>query len=183
MGAALATVAVTVANVWALPGTATIPNDHHVWPTAGIGVEQRRALVGHMPTQVLYGERVVVLGEQDGWTHIAVPDQPSPLDARGYPGWVESWQLRPAAKPRRVVTVTVPRARLSTGREVGFGTQLPVVRTQRSSFLVRTPTGVWARLPATATRPLPRTRADLVRSAKQFLGLRYLWGGLSPWGY
>jgi cell wall-associated NlpC family hydrolase len=30
---------------------------------------------------------------------------------------------------------------------------------------------------------LPHTRADVVRSALQFLGLRYLWGGLSPWGY
>jgi gamma-D-glutamyl-L-lysine dipeptidyl-peptidase len=36
---------------------------------------------------------------------------------------------------------------------------------------------------ASATRGLPRTRADLVRTAKQFVGLRYLWGGLSPWGY
>jgi hypothetical protein len=183
MGAALATVAVTVANVWAVPGTATIPNDHHVWPTAAIGVEQRRALVGHMPTQVLYGERVLVLEERDGWTRIAVPDQPSPLDPRGYPGWVLSSQLRDTAPARRVVTVTVPRTRLSTGREVGFGTQLPVVRERRDAFLVRTPTGVWARLPRAATRPLPTTRTDLVRSAKQFLGLRYLWGGLSPWGY
>jgi cell wall-associated NlpC family hydrolase len=32
-------------------------------------------------------------------------------------------------------------------------------------------------------RELPRTRADLVRTAEQFRGLRYLWGGLSPWGY
>jgi cell wall-associated NlpC family hydrolase len=30
---------------------------------------------------------------------------------------------------------------------------------------------------------LPRTRADLVRTAKLFVGLPYLWGGLSAWGY
>src|SRR5262249_44145686 len=115
MAPALATVAVTVANVWALPGTPSIPNDFHVWPPAAIGVEQRRALVGHMPTQVLYGERVVVLERRGGWTKVAVPDQPSPLDPRGYPGRVESWQLRPAARGGATVTVTVPRARLSTG--------------------------------------------------------------------
>ena len=183
MGVVLATVAVTVANVWAAPGTATIPNDHHVWPTAAIGTEQRRALVGHMPTQVLFGERVLVLERQGAWTRIAVPDQPSPLDARGYPGWVLSWQLRETAGPKRTVTVTVPRARLSNGREVSFGTQLPVVREGKQSLAVRTPTGQTARLAAAAVRPLPRTRADLVRSAKQFLGLRYLWGGLSAWGY
>jgi cell wall-associated NlpC family hydrolase len=38
-------------------------------------------------------------------------------------------------------------------------------------------------LPASATRALPHTRADLVRSAERFLGLQYLWGGLSAWGY
>ena len=46
-----------------------------------------------------------------------------------------------------------------------------------------TPAGTKAKLPAAAAKPLPRTRADLVRSAKQFLGLKYLWGGLSAWGY
>ena len=56
-----ATVAVPVANVWEEPGTATIPNDHRVWPTEQVTYEQRRALVGNMPTQVLYGERVIVL--------------------------------------------------------------------------------------------------------------------------
>jgi cell wall-associated NlpC family hydrolase len=81
------------------------------------------------------------------------------------------------------VIVTVPRARLSNGREVSFGTELPVIKVGTQSFVVRTPTGLAARLPARAARPLPRTRADLVRSAKQFLGLRYLWGGLSAWGY
>jgi cell wall-associated NlpC family hydrolase len=183
MGAVAATVAVTVANVWAAPGAATIPNDHHVWPTAAIGVEQRRALVGHMPTQVLYGERVIVLERRGAWTKIAVPDQPSPLDRRGYPGWILSWQLRPAAAAKRTVTVTVPRAQLSNGRELSFGTQLPVVEGGTQQLFVRTATGAVARLPAAAARPLPLTRADLVRSAKQFLGLRYLWGGLSAWGY
>jgi cell wall-associated NlpC family hydrolase len=180
---ALATVAVPVANVWAEPGTASITDDHRVWPTEAITVEQRRALVGRMPTQVLYGEQVLVLGRNGAWTRIAVPDQPSPLDPRGYPGWVRSWQLRAHTPNARTVTVTSPKARLSTGAVVSFGTQLPVVRENATSFVVRTPTGLAARLPAAAAEPLPRTRADLVRSAKLFLGLRYLWGGLSAWGY
>jgi cell wall-associated NlpC family hydrolase len=182
VGVAIATVAVAVANVWAVPGTATIPNDPHVWPTPAVTVEQRRALVGHMPTQVLYGERVVVLDRQGAWTKVAVPDQPSPLDPRGYPGWVLNWQLRAAVPNANVVTVTAPKARLSTGAEVSFGTQLPLIQRGAQSLTVQTPAGQ-ARLPATAAKPLPRTRADLVRSAKLFLGLPYLWGGLSAWGY
>jgi gamma-D-glutamyl-L-lysine dipeptidyl-peptidase len=159
-----ATVRVPVANVWEAPNAGHLPLQPSVWPTAAVSYRQRLALVGHMPTQVLYGERVLVLARRGGWTKIAVPDQPSPLDARGYPGWVRSWQLGPAFAAPRLVTAR--SARLANGMRVGFATQVPA-----------------GAVPASATRPLPRTRADLVRTAERFLGLHYLWGGLSAWGY
>lgn len=161
---ALATVRVPVANVWEQPGAGHLPLDPHVWPTAAIGYAQRLALVGSMPTQVLYGETVRVLERRGGWTRIEVPDQPSPLGRHGYPGWVLSWQLGGSATGP-TSTVTVRSVRLRNGTEVGFGSRVP-----RGA------------VPATAVRPLPRTRADIVRSAKLFLGLHYLWGGLSSWG-
>ena len=159
-----AAVRVPVANVWEAPNVGHLPLDPHVWPTPAVTYAQRRALVGHMPTQVLYGETVRVLAQRGGWTQIAVPDQPSPLDARGYPGWVRSWQLGPAVAAPLVVTAKT--AKLASGTEVGFATQVPA-----------------GALPVAATRQLPHTRADLVRTARQFLGLHYLWGGLSAWGY
>jgi len=159
-----ATVRVPVANVWEAPNVGHLPLDPHVWPTPQVTYSQRIALVGHMPTQVLYGETVRVLEQKGGWTHVAVPDQPSPLDARGYPGWVRSWQLGPAAGAPLVVTAR--STKLRNGTEIGFASQVSA-----------------GAVPAAATRPLPRTRADLVRTAKQFLGLHYLWGGLSAWGY
>jgi cell wall-associated NlpC family hydrolase len=160
----LATVRVPVANVWEAPNAGHLPLDPRVWPTPAVTYAQRIALVGHMPTQVLYGEQVRVLAKLGGWTKIAVPDQPSPLDARGYPGWVRSWQLSVTARAGLIVTAR--SARLQNGTEVGFGSQVPA-----------------GKAPASATRALPRTRADLVRTAKQFVGLHYLWGGLSVWGY
>jgi cell wall-associated NlpC family hydrolase len=159
-----ATVRVPVANVWAAPNVGHLPLDPQVWPTAAVTVSQRLALVGHMPTQVLYGERVLVLARSGGWLKIAVPDQPSPLDTRGYPGWVRSWQLGPAFTAPRVVTAKT--ATLTNGTQIGFGSQVPA-----------------GALPAADTRAPPHTRADLVRTAESFLGLHYLWGGLSRWGY
>jgi gamma-D-glutamyl-L-lysine dipeptidyl-peptidase len=121
-----------------------------------------------------------VLGRRGGWTHIAVPDQPSPLDGRGYPGWVRSWQLGPALAPRpETVTVTARSARLANGLEVSFGTRLPLLARTASTVRVETPSGV-STLPAAAVAPAP---ASLVETAVEFLGLRYLWGGLSAWGY
>src|SRR5947199_2068751 len=131
-----ATVRVPVANLWAAPGVGRLSLDPHLWPTAPVTYAQRLALVGHMPTQVLYGEQVLVLGKRGGWTHIAVPDQPSPLDPRGYPGWVRSWQLGPAlARRTATVTVSAPTARLANGTEVSFATEFPLV--SRSGSTVR----------------------------------------------
>jgi cell wall-associated NlpC family hydrolase len=180
---ATATVRVPVANVWAKPDVGHLPLDPRVWPTTAVTYEQRLALVDRLVTQVLYGERVLVLGRRGGWTKIAVPDQPSPLDRRGYPGWIRSWQLGPPLqRGPGEVTVTVPTATLANGTEVSFGTRLPLERRLGRMVQVSTPQGV-SRLPASAVRSLPRTRADLVRTAKLFLGLHYLWGGLSAWGF
>ena len=155
---------VPVANVWVAPNAGHLPLDPAVWPTAAVTVPERLALVGHMPTQLLYGERVRVLAVRSGWTEIAVPDQPSPLDRRGYPGWVRSWQLGPSFAAPLVVTART--AVLPNGDVVGFGSQVP-----RGA------------VPPADTASLPTTRADLVRTARMFLGLHYLWGGLSVWGY
>ena len=100
-------VAVAVANVWAQPGTATIPSDPNAF--AGLSYAQRIALVGHMPTQALYGERVLVLKRQGSWVKVAIPDQPSPLDRRGYPGWLLSSQLRATSPESSVVTAAATR--------------------------------------------------------------------------
>ena len=65
--------------------------------------------------------------------------------------------------------------------QLSFATRLPSLGRKGSTVVVETPGGT-ATIPAADVAALPATRADIVRSAELFLGLRYLWGGLSTWG-
>ena len=167
--AATASVRVKVANVWAHPGTATIPTDFHVWPT-GTVVQQRLPLVGHMPTQVLFGEQVVVLrraGSLDGdrRSRPAVAARPARLSGLG-----ADVAARPALRRQpTAVTVTAPSARLTDGMQLSFATRLPSLGRKGGTVVVEVPGGT-AAIPAAAVAALPVTRTDIVRTAELFLG-------------
>jgi cell wall-associated NlpC family hydrolase len=163
-----------------------------------LSFSQRKALDVRSPTEALLGDRVVVIGLRPGWAKVVVPSQPTQLDSRGYPGWVPRRQLtaRPPASKPQVATVTSRTAWLRTDDanaskvfEISFGTRLPVVAVLPHSVRVVTPLGVVRRL--VSTRVVVRakgeparapSRASLVSTAKSFLGLQYLWGGLSGFG-
>lgn len=164
-----------------------------------MSLDQRRALGGRADTQALLGERVRVVALRPGWAKVVIPDQPSPLDGRGYPGWVPVRQLTaktPAVSAQRV-TVT---ARLTWLRsddaaadrrlEVSYGTRLPYLGTTGRWVRVALPSGAVRRVRAAAVSvhrtgepALPATRRDLVRAATMFVGLPYLWSGLSGFGF
>lgn len=163
--------------------------------------EQRRALGGRSDTQVLLGDRVVVLElpeSSPGWARVVVPSQSTPQDGRGYPGWVPRRQLtgQPPARAQRHATVVSrvawlrPEDRDAQRVRVSFGTELPVVGRTPKSVRVLAPGGVPARLPRSAVAvhdageaALEPTRASLVRTAKMFRGLPYLWAGTSGFGF
>lgn len=199
-------VAVSVATLWRYP-TAPRPVDAPAlarparisrW-LADLTLAQRRALNGRADTQALLGDRVRVIRLRPGWAKVVVPDQPSPTDARGYPGWVPRRQLT-ATPPRdteSVATVTARLTWLRTDRlpgarvmRVSFGTRLPVVETTDRWVRVVTPGGVVRRVRASRVSvhapgdpALPATRAGVVASATKFVGLDYLWAGRSGFGF
>lgn len=164
-----------------------------------MSLDQRRSLGGRADTQAILGERVRVVALRPGWARVVVPDQPSQLDRRGYPGWVPVRQLTaktPAHSARRV-TVT---ARLTYLRsddaaadrrlEVSYGTRLRYLGRAGRWVRVALPSGAVRRVRAAAVsvhRPgepaLPATRRDLVRAATMFVGLPYLWSGLTGFGF
>src|ERR671933_370264 len=108
-------VAVAVATLWVSP--------QYVRPLSHLTVPQRRALVGKIETQALYGERVRIVARHGAWVKVVVPDQPTPRDARGYPGWVRASEL---ARTVRRVTVTAKTQRFGS-LELSYGPGTPDV--------------------------------------------------------
>ncbi|MBP2369100.1 C40 family peptidase [Pseudonocardia parietis] len=200
-----AIVDVSVATVWTTPTSARerdrdalgAPADPAGW-LASMTASDRRELTtaSRTQTQVLYGAPVRVLEQRGDWTRIAVPDQPSGKDDRGYPGWVPSAQLTdgaaftglaaalPTGTVDGVATTWLYRdeARTDRLREVSAGTLLPVLAGGDGSVELALPDGGTAWVDARHLRvgeAPPATGADLVRTARLFLDRPYLWGGRS----
>jgi cell wall-associated NlpC family hydrolase len=195
---------VTAATVWSSPAAPRAidrpalgnPVDLGAWNRV-LTTPARLGLIGRVVTQALYGERVLVTGTAGAWSHVVVPDQPTPLDRRGYPGWVPSAQLRPGGAFARALAgalavVTSPTALLRSGDAtiaLSYGTRLPLVRASGGVAVVRMPSGSSGALrrgavelarPASAVRRA--TGTAIVAAARRLLGVRYLWGGTSAFG-
>jgi cell wall-associated NlpC family hydrolase len=202
-----AEIAVAVATLWIAPAQArpidapslANPVDMGRW-VASMSVAEKQWLVGRLATQALYGDPVVVLETRGDWTKVAVPSQPSSLDARGYPGWLPTGQvaLHPSVTAATAANVARVTARSTVLHDaaaparalitVSYNTRLPVLASAPTVTTVATASGGRA-LVATADiaavapgAPAP-TGADLVASAQLFSGLDYLWAGTSGYGF
>jgi len=148
-------------------------------------------------TQALLGEQVLVLSLAAGWAQVAIPDQPTPIDSRGYPAWIPAEQLSALPPPPAALeaTVVTPTAWLRDREdievlEVSYGTRLPVLSDRAGRVGLGLPGGASLAAPADAVAisaagapALAPTAAAVIGSARGFLGLRYLWGGTSGFGY
>lgn len=162
---------------------------------------QKRDLVGRIETQALYGTVVTVRSTSGGWSRVVVPSQPSPRDRRGYPGWIPTWQLT-VTPPRRTASVAVvlsktawlrsaPSGSSSATRvmEVSYDTRLPVVSADTTWVEVSLLNGRdgYLRRSDVALRPSGAARSasahEVIGEARKFLGLAYLWGGTSGFGF
>lgn len=165
---------------------------------ATMTLAQRRGLNGRADSQALMGDRVRVVRLRPGWVKVVVPDQPTPIHRRGYPGWVPRRQLTatPPVSAAHQATVVTRTTWLRTDDEsvtrvtpIGLGTRLPLVGTVARFVRVSTPDGAVRRIPTDAVRvheagaaALPATRRSLVRTARGLVGLDYLWAGRSGFG-
>jgi gamma-D-glutamyl-L-lysine dipeptidyl-peptidase len=175
---------------------------------SGLTTAGRRGLNGRVESQALFGQPVTVLEERGAWSRVALPGQPSPKSSDGYPGWIPTAQLvapRPAPATSGTTTNPTPDEAVVTRRSVwahtnatltapiirlSYGTRLPVVSSTQGLVEVQAPDGrsLWLSgkqvaviAPgAPARRP---TGPAVVAEARKFLGLPYLWGGTSGFGF
>ncbi|GAA4214440.1 C40 family peptidase [Actinocatenispora rupis] len=183
------------------------PVDLRAW-TDGLSLAERRWLVGELETQALYGTKVTILERRGDWLHVAVDGQPTPRNPLGYPGWVPAVQVStdpafarlaaprsPSTRPFALVTATTTGLYADARRtrrimDLALDTRLPVLSRHGDAIEVATPDHgpAWlstadAHVYAAAT-DIPRpTGADLVRTAKRYAGLPYVWAGTSSWGF
>lgn len=187
------------------------PSSPSAW-AAGMDTEMRLWLVGKVETQALYGEPVVILEERDGWLKVAAVKQKTNLNELGYPGWLPADHIvtnqvyldELATLPNVVVTkpftlLYSDQELTSVAVELCYQTRLPLLEEKTivkapSSGKDTTVTACTVRLPDGGTGYLPRedvrmadeiagSREDIVRQAKEFIGLRYIWAGTSSYGF
>jgi gamma-D-glutamyl-L-lysine dipeptidyl-peptidase len=195
-------VAVDVAQVWASPeaprpiDSVAVQSQPNIagWMSLLDG-RSRLDLMGRIETQALFGEPVLVVGERDGWSEVRIPDQPTSKDPNGYPGWIRSDHLALTDSVTDSVAETVMVSRrfaalrsvtLEGGRPrgdrivrvVSIGSRFGVIDHVESGAVVDVPGG--GRLFIDHSDYAVRT--DPLDVASDFVGLAYLWSGLSGWG-
>lgn len=197
---------VPLALFWADPGKENIfkeiSRQAALNPAAwaeNLSIAERLWLVGKVETTALYGETVVILEKQDDWIRVAAVAQPTCQNKLGYPGWVLANQVYVCSAEFNSrhdldhAVVAVPKATLfaDSGLTVSCGllsyqTRLPIVSETGLSFHVALPdgtTGYLARNEIKTDNQLFFNSQAILREARQFLGLPYLWGGTSSDGF
>lgn len=143
----------------------------------------------HLLTQLLLGEKVLLLDRLDDWAYIAAVEQPSKKSELGYLGWVKADQLVQGwTDSSNYVIVMKPNAEIYSNPEssvlmsVYLDTRLEMISSQSEMVRVRLPDSREGWLKNTDIRITPTPDAPiqtdgLVSLAKSFTGVPYRWGG------
>ncbi|WP_432357247.1 NlpC/P60 family protein [Sporosarcina sp. UB5] len=202
-------ISVPVTNVWRIPNKtrkidavsiATKP-DMAKW-TKVLTVAEKNWLIGKLDTQALYGDQVEVLKSSGDWHYIAVVDQFNKGQAKGYEGWVPKSHVKAYTQNNAGSAIAVVTSKIASLYnepklhdkykfiDISYTTILDVVKEERDWLQVQTKTDglKYVRKKDVkefedfASIPKP-TQKELVDSAEQYVGLPYLWAGVSAYGF
>lgn len=174
-----------------------------------LSTPQRVWFTGRLIDQGLYGQPVAIWSQRGKWDKVSLTGQADRRAGLSYPGWIPARQLTtptpaapgaaPPAQSGPEAVVAVPKAWLyedSSGQRgprllhLSFNTRLPELGQDGAYTVVQTPAGTSALIASSAvvtrnpaTPPPAPTPQQLVRTAKRFLGLPYLWAGTSAYGF
>lgn len=193
-------IAVSVANLWTNPNSSrqvdipivANPSDptrwvHELSHTDRLELHENNLL----QSQVLFGTTVWETERKGDWVKVVIPSQSTPKNPHGYPGWIPARQLAgPLPQLDHMIVVRAKHSTLlieDTNEEVqlSFLTKLPLIEDLGTAFTVLTPLGR-GRVSKSESCLLTESTQDgeaLITFAEQFIGLDYLWGGMSSWGY
>lgn len=160
--------------------------------TAAMDALVRKGLNGRTLSQLLLGEAVQVLEERGDWVRVTALRQPSSKDGGGYPGWMRRAHLSaPVVRTLDRTACVVSRTAVcqtddGDKLELSFGTTLWVDVVGPGQAQVLLPGHRRADIALENVRLSDQepgwASAGVLDTARQFLGLRYLWGGTSAWG-
>lgn len=193
-------IAVSVANLWTKPNSSrhvdtpivTNPSDPLRWVQALSHTDRLELHENNLlQSQVLFGTTVWEVDRKDDWVKVVIPSQSTPKNGQGYPGWIPARQLAaPMQKSDYMIEVRAKQATLlveDTGEvvQLSFLTKLPFIEDSGTAFTVLTPNGR-GKISKSEGSLWTKREEDgktLITYAEQFIGLDYLWGGMSSWGY
>lgn len=160
---------------------------------------QRLWLVGKVDTTAIFGERVIIFDRQGSWLKVAAVSQRTRQSISGYPGWVLVNQVghNPTYLKEQnslvEAVISVPKATIYTdsdltqaGGILNYQTRLPLLAENELSRKVRLPggnCGYLSRCDTKKSTELVFSHDNIVSEARQFLDLKYLWGGTSSYGF
>ena len=165
----------------------------------GMDDEMRLWLVGKVETHALFGERVAILSQKGDWLLVAAVDEQTIRNYQGYPGWLPTSRVHQNREfleeqlVRPTITVTAVTTDLyrdqrnnKTAFELSYQTRLPLLAANENNVLVGLPDGSSGYLAREAVSLSARSffsTNNLIKEAQRFLGLRYIWGGTSAYGF
>ncbi|MGI5875865.1 MAG: NlpC/P60 family protein [Dethiobacteria bacterium] len=145
-------------------------------------------------TQAIFATEVDILGEKEGWCEIRIPVQ------QDYLGWVEKENIFYGYPPETFLGKVIVQKHLAELKkiplkngprimELALNTRLWIIERQQRWYKVWLPGGgvAWIKAGDVSWEKPPAAREKItgeriLNLARSFLGVPYLWGGITPEG-